>query len=144
MLLALPEQTSDVGVDVVATVSPGAKGRTLEVLGGALIGELATIARNVTLVLRTGVVLDGVVHSGIGVLIHVHEGRVGLAPVVDSSVIHIQSFSLVVDSSNRASLGDFQWLSTLVRFSIIAILPQWSIEVNNFFHSKIQWNQWLT
>ena len=93
-LFALPEKTSDVGVDVVATVSPGAKGRTLEVLGSALIGELARVAGDLAFVLRTGVVLDGVIHSGIGILIRVHEGRVGLAPVVDSSVIHIQSFSL--------------------------------------------------
>ena len=120
-LLALPEQTSDVGVDVVATVSPGAKGRTLEVLGGALIGEHARVAGDLAFVLRTDVVLDGVIHSGIGVLIHVHEGRVGLAPVVDSSVIHVHHSPSEADSSNRG--GDFQWLSTLVRFSIIAILP---------------------
>tara|TARA_Y100000356_G_scaffold70373_1_gene57959 strand:- start:113 stop:556 length:444 start_codon:yes stop_codon:yes gene_type:complete len=116
-LFTLPHQTTNIGVLVIATVSPGAKGGALKVCGGALVCKLTGVTGNVTLVLRTGVVLDGVVHSGIGILIYVHEGRIGLGPIVEASVIHIDSFSLVVDSSNPG--GDFQWLSTLVLQSII-------------------------
>jgi hypothetical protein len=93
MLLALPEKTSDVGVDVVATVSPGAKGRTLEVLSGALIGELARVTGDLAFVLRTGVVLDRVIDRLLLAAKAIHEAGIGLAPVVNSSVIHIQSFS---------------------------------------------------
>ena len=116
-LFTLPHQTANIGVLVIATVSPGAKGRTLKVLSRALIGELARVTGDLAFVLRTGVVLDGVIYSGIGILVYVHEGRIGLGPIVEASVIHIVSFSLVVDSSNPG--GDFQWLSTLVLQSII-------------------------
>ena len=90
MLLALPEKTSDVGVDVVATVSPGAKGRTLEVLSGALIGELARVTGDLAFVLRTGVVLDRVIDGRLLALEAIHEGRVGLTPIVGISGYNTQ------------------------------------------------------
>ena len=81
-LFTLPHQTTNIGVLVIATVSPGAKGGALKVCGGALVCKLTGVTGNVTLVLRTGVILDGVVDRRLLALKAIHEGRVCLTPVV--------------------------------------------------------------
>jgi hypothetical protein len=90
MLLTLAAEATNVGVDVVTLVSPGTKRRTLEVLQSALIGTVAYIAGDVALVLRTGVVLDRVIDGRLLALKAIHEGRVGLTPIVGISGYNTQ------------------------------------------------------
>ena len=90
MLLTLAAEATNVGVDVVTLMGPGTKRRTLKVLQSALIGTIAYIAVDVALVLRTGVVLDGVVDRRLLALKTIHERRVGLTPIVGISGYNAQ------------------------------------------------------
>lgn len=89
-LFTLPHQTTNIGVLIIATVSPGAKGGALKVCGGALVCKLTGVTGNVTLVLRTGVVLDRVIDGRLLALEAIHEGRVGLTPIVGISGYNTQ------------------------------------------------------
>ena len=59
--------------------------RTLEGLECAVVCVRARVTWYVTLVLRTGVILDGVVDRRLLALKTIHEGRVCLTPVVGVS-----------------------------------------------------------
>ena len=85
MLLTLAAEATNVGVDVVTLMGPRTKCRTLEVLECAFVCVRARVTWYVTLVLRTGVILDGVVDRRFLALEAIHEGRVCLTPVVGVS-----------------------------------------------------------
>ena len=90
MLLTLAAEATNVGVDVVTLMGPRPECRTLKVLDRALIGTAAYIAGDVALVLRTGVVLDRVIDRRFLALESIHEGRVGLTPIVGISGYNTQ------------------------------------------------------
>ena len=90
MLLTLAAEATNVGVDVVTLMGPRPECRTLKVLQSALFGTVAYIAGDVALVLRTGVILDRVIDRRFLALEAIHEGRVGLTPIVGISGYNAQ------------------------------------------------------
>ena len=92
-LLTLPTEARDVGVDIVTLMGPRPERRTLEVLQCALIGTITYITGDVALVLGTGVVLDRIIDRRLLALETIHEGRVGLTPIVGISSNYAQFHS---------------------------------------------------
>ena len=90
MLLTLAAEATNVGVDVVTLMGPRPECRTLEVLECTFIYVSARVTWYVTLVLRTGVVLDRVIDGRLLALEAIHEGRVGLTPIVGISGYNAQ------------------------------------------------------
>ena len=90
MLLTLAAEATNVGVDVVTLMGPRPECRTLEVLECTFIYVSARVTWYVTLVLRTSVVLDGVVDRRLLALKTIHERRVGLTPIVGISGYNAQ------------------------------------------------------